>query len=316
MSNVLCVSDIKDGKLKKVTKELISAARNITGYNGGQIIALLFGNENLVPELGDAGADVVCVSDLEFSPEGVAEVISKLAKEKDAKVILSGHTYEGRDYAPRVAAKLSAGIVNDVIEVKYEDSKVTVKKPTYSGKAFAYLQINSENAVVTLRPNSVEIEEKKGAGTVEKVSIDGSSIKTKITDKEVAEGTKIQLSDANIIISGGRGMKSPENYKILQELCDVLGAALGASRAAVDSGWIDHSHQVGQTGKTVSPTLYIACGISGAIQHLAGMNSSKYIVAINKDSDAPILKVATYGIVADLFEVVPELTKEFKKVLE
>jgi len=177
------------------------------------------------------------------------------------------------------------------------------------------LKINTTNKVFTIRPNSQEVASANGAGSVESTSQSTGDVKTKFVSVELSGGSKIQLTEASIIVSGGRGMKGPENFPLLQELCDTIGAALGASRAAVDAGWISHSHQVGQTGKTVSPNCYIACGISGSIQHMAGMGSSKYIVAINKDGDAPIFKVATFGVVADLFEVVPSLTKEFKKVL-
>ena len=241
---------------------------------------------------------------------------AKVAHDKGATVVLVGHTMAGMDFVPRLAAKLGAGLVSDVTEVKMEGGKIHTRKPIYSGKAFADITINTKIAVVTIRPNAVNAVEKAGAGTVEKLSIDGGTVQTKFASVQEAAGSKISLTEASIIVSGGRGMKGPENFKILQELCDILKAALGASRAAVDSGWIEHSHQVGQTGKTVSPSLYIACGISGAIQHLAGMGSSKNIVAINKDPDAPIFKVATYGIVSDLFEIVPEVTKAFKAVLQ
>ncbi|MDH5655763.1 MAG: electron transfer flavoprotein subunit alpha/FixB family protein, partial [Spirochaetia bacterium] len=191
---------------------------------------------------------------------------------------------------------------------------VEVKKPIYSGKAFAKIKAASP-AVLTVRPNSQEVISHTGSETIESSSASEGDVASKLTDLDLDAGTNVQLGDASIIVSGGRGIKGPENWPLLQELCDVLGAALGASRAAVDAGWISHSNQVGQTGKTVSPNCYIACGISGAIQHLAGMSSSKYIVAVNKDPEAPIFKVATYGIVDDLFEIVPALTAEFKKVL-
>ncbi|HNF17295.1 MAG TPA: electron transfer flavoprotein subunit alpha/FixB family protein, partial [Leptospiraceae bacterium] len=203
----------------------------------------------------------------------------------------------------------------DVVGFKVDGGAVIAKKPIYSGKAYANIKINTDVQVFTVRPNSQEIGTAAGAGAVEKVSAGAGDVKAKITGTELSGGSKIQLTEAGIIVSGGRGMKGPENFKILQDLCDTIGAALGASRAAVDAGWISHSHQVGQTGKTVSPNCYIACGISGSIQHMAGMGSSKYIVAVNKDPDAPIFKVATFGIVADLFDVVPAVTKEFKRVL-
>lgn len=314
MSNILCVADFAaDGSLKKVSKELVAAAK---GLGGGQVYALLFGNEGAASELAAVGAETIFVSDVsEYSPEGWATVAAELAKEKDCKVVLAAHSYAGKDFAPRVAAKLGASIVSDVVELKDDGGKVVTRKPVYSGKAYAEIKINTDFAVATVRPNSQDIKEEAGAGNVEKISISPGDIQTKFQSTEQTGGNKIQLTDASIIVSGGRGVKGPENFPMLQELCDTIGAALGASRAAVDSGWISHDHQVGQTGKTVSPNCYIACGISGAIQHLAGMGSSKNIVAINKDPDAPIFKVATYGVVHDLFEVVPALTAEFKKVL-
>jgi electron transfer flavoprotein alpha subunit len=211
--------------------------------------------------------------------------------------------------------KLNAGIVADAVGLKVEGGKVIAKKPIYSGKAYANIKVSSDVQCFTVRPNSQEVTPKKGAGATEASSASAGEVKAKIIGTELSGGNKIQLTEASIIVSGGRGMKGPENFKILQDLCDIIGAALGASRAAVDAGWIPHSHQVGQTGKTVSPNCYIACGISGSIQHMAGMGSSKYIVAVNKDPEAPIFKVATFGIVADLFDVVPALTAEFKKVL-
>ncbi len=318
MGNVLVVAEIKDGVLKKITKEMTSAAKKIAEALGGQVEVLMIGDgsEKFAPDVASVGADKVIVAKAsEFHPEGYANIIAAVAKEKGSKVILMPHTGQGKDYSPRVAVKLYAGIVADIVGISMDGGKVIAKKPIYSGKAYANIKVNTDVQVFTVRPNSQEIVEKGAAGTVENTSHGFGDVKTKILSTSMTGGSKIQLTEASIIVSGGRGMRGPENFPILQELCDVIGAALGASRAAVDAGWISHSHQVGQTGKTVSPNCYIACGISGSIQHMAGMGSSKYIVAINKDPEAPIFKVATFGVVADLFEVVPALTKEFKKVL-
>ena len=318
MSNVFVVGEIKDGELKKISRELTSAARKIADTLGGQVEVLLIGAgaEKFAGDLGAVGADKVLTANVgDFNAEAYANVIAETVKAKKPTVVLMPHTGYGKDYSPRVAVKIGAGIVADVVGLSVDGGKVVAKKPIYSGKAYANIKVTTDIQAFTVRPNSQELGSKAGAGAVEPVSAGAGDVKVKITGTELSGGSKIQLTEASIIVSGGRGMKGPENFPMLQSLADLLGAALGASRAAVDSGWISHSHQVGQTGKTVSPNCYIACGISGSIQHMAGMGSSKYIVAINKDPEAPIFKVATYGVVADLFEVVPALTAEFKKVL-
>ncbi|HRG44861.1 MAG TPA: electron transfer flavoprotein subunit alpha/FixB family protein [Leptospiraceae bacterium] len=318
MSNVFVVGEIKDGELKKISRELTSAARKIADTLGGQVEVLLIGAgaEKFAGDLGAVGADKVLTANVaDFNAEAYANIISEVVKAKKPTVVLMPHTGYGKDYSPRVAVKIGAGIVADVVGLSVDGGKVVAKKPIYSGKAYANIKVTTDIQAFTVRPNSQEVGSKAGAGAVEAVSAGAGDVKVKITGTELSGGSKIQLTEASIIVSGGRGMKGPENFPMLQSLADLLGAALGASRAAVDSGWISHSHQVGQTGKTVSPNCYIACGISGSIQHMAGMGSSKYIVAINKDAEAPIFKVATYGVVADLFEVVPALTAEFKKVL-
>ncbi|MCS7206163.1 MAG: electron transfer flavoprotein subunit alpha/FixB family protein [Leptospiraceae bacterium] len=310
--SVITIAELKNGSLKKISKELVSAGRKLQD----QVTAILInGTEQHSQELFQAGADnVVKIDGKEYSAEAWANIITAVAKEKSAKVILIPHSILGKDYAGRVAIQLGANIIADVVEIKGNIESIQVKKPIYSGKAFANIQVPTP-IVVTIRPNTQElIENYQGPKNLEVKVIDEGNVKAKLTNIQQVEAGKIQLTEASIIVSGGRGIKGPENWPVLQALADVLGAALGASRAAVDAGWIDHSHQVGQTGKTVSPNLYIACGISGAIQHLAGMGSSKIIVAINKDPDANIFKVATYGVVDDLFKVVPAMTEEIKKL--
>ncbi|EIE02656.1 electron transfer flavoprotein subunit alpha/FixB family protein [Leptospira licerasiae] len=318
MSNVLIVGELKNGELKKISKEITSAGRKIADALGGKVTALLIGSgvEKFAGDLGAVGADsVVTVNAGDFNAETWANLVAGVIKDKNPSVVLVPHTSQGKDYSPRVAVKVGAGIVADAVGLSVDGGKVVAKKPIYSGKAYGNFKITSPIAIFTVRPNSQEVVQKAGAGAAEAASPSAGDAKVKIVSSDLSGGNKVQLAEASIIVSGGRGIKGPENWPVLQGLADVLGAALGASRAAVDAGWISHSHQVGQTGKTVSPNCYIACGISGAIQHLAGMGSSKYIVAINKDGDAPIFKVATYGVVGDLFEVVPALTDEFKKVL-
>lgn len=310
--SILVVAEQKNEVLKKVSREMVSAARAL----GGTVVALLInGTDEHAHELFSAGADTVIKNGLnEFSPQGYANTIAAVAGKVGAKLVIAPHSSQGKDYAGRVAVKLRAAIAADVTLLKGTLEEIEVVRPVYSGKAYAGIKIKTP-AVITLRPNSQEILSYKGKETIEASDATEGNVTAKLTDIEISGTAAVQLSDASIVVSGGRGIKGPENWPLLQELTDVLGAALGASRAAVDAGWISHSHQVGQTGKTVSPNCYIACGISGAIQHLAGMSSSKYIVAINKDPDAPIFKHATYGIVDDLFEVVPALTAELKKIL-
>ncbi|MCE9500021.1 MAG: electron transfer flavoprotein subunit alpha/FixB family protein [Leptospira sp.] len=292
MANVLIVGEIKDGNLKKISKELTSAGRKIADALGGQVEALLIGDgaEKFAAELGEVGADKVIIAKAsDFSAEGYANIISATISEKKPGVVLMPHSGFGKDYSPRVAIKSGSGIVADVVGLSIDGGKVVGKKPIYSGKAYANFKVSSDIQMFTVRPNSQEVVQKKGAGAIENSAAGFGDVKVKTTGSELSGGSKIQLTEASIIVSGGRGMKGAENFPLLQSLCDTIGAALGASRAAVDAGWISHSHQVG--------------------------GSSKYIVAINKDPDAPIFKVATYGVVADLFDVVPALTAEFKKVL-
>lgn len=311
--SVLAIAEVKDGELKKVSRELVSAGRKISD----QVVALLIhGSDDHAKELFAAGADIVVKNNTaEYSPEGYANVAAAVAKEKGAKIVLLPHSVQGKDFAGRIAVQIGGALVADVIDISGSDDEVEVRKPVYSGKAYALIKIKSP-AVVTIRPNSQELGTHSGPETIESSDAAEGNVKSRLSDQEASGGPKVQLTEAPVVVSGGRGIKGPENWPVLQDLVDALGtAALGASRAAVDAGWIAHSHQVGQTGKTVSPNCYIACGISGAIQHLAGMGSSKVIVAINKDPEAPIFKVATYGIVDDLFEVVPAITAEVKKVL-
>ena len=310
---VLAVAELKGTELKKVSKELVSAARKVSD----KVYALLInGNDDHARELFGAGADVVIKnSATDYSPQGYANIAAALAEEKGAKLILVPHGIQAKDYAGRLAVKCKASLIADVVEIKGSLDALELYKPIYSGKAYANIKAKTP-LVVSVRPNSQEIISYSGPETIEASDTSEGEVTARLSDIDTSSGgSKVQLTEASIIVSGGRGIKGPENWPILQNLCDTIGAALGASRAAVDAGWIPHSHQVGQTGKTVSPNCYIACGISGAVQHLAGMGSSKVIVAINKDAEAPIFKVATYGVVDDLFTIVPALDAEFKKVL-
>jgi len=320
-NGILVFIEQRNGQLRKSSLEALSEARRQAPKDKERVVAVVIG-QNVGPVAGAVAKvkpDSILVVDnaqfANYSTEGYAEALTAAIKKENPRFVFAANTAMSRDLMPRVAARMDAPCVTDVIELRNEGGQTLALRPMYSGKTRALVEFNSDLAFMTLRPNIFAVTEHEN-GTpppIEEFAVSADKVRAKVTEVHAAEGQKIELSEASIIVSGGRGIKGPENWPVLQNLCDVLGAALGASRAVVDSGWIDHQHQVGQTGKTVSPQLYIACGISGAIQHLAGMNSSKVIVAINKDADAPIFKHATYGIVGDVLEVVPKLTEEFKK---
>jgi electron transfer flavoprotein alpha subunit len=320
---VWIVAEARDGAYRKVSFEIASAARKLADQLGDEVCAVLCGSgiEGKAAELGKYGVDKVYVADnpaLEpYTTDAHAAAVAKIVKEKDPAILLLGASVQGKDLAARLVGKLATGLATDCTDLKIEGGKLIAVRPMYAGKCFGEVAFEATPAMASLRPNVFAIVENAKAGAVEKFdpALDAAQIKTKVA--EIAKDTsgKIELTEANIIVSGGRGMKGPENYTMLEDLAKVLGAAVGASRAAVDAGWRPQTDQVGQTGKTVAPNLYIACGISGAIQHLAGMSSSKFIVAINKDPEAPIFQRADYGIVDDLFKVVPEVTAAAKKIL-
>ncbi len=321
-NDILVVAEVREGEIKKVTFEMIGAGRRIAEELGGEVHALLMGSgvSHLADSLPPYGAQKVYLADdpaLEkYAPEGYAKLLADVIKAKDPFLVLLAASTRGKDLAPRVAAKLAVGLASDCTDMEVQDGCLIITRPIYAGKAIAKVVVETRPQMATVRPNIFSPLEPDGSRSaeVEKVPVDACDIRAKVVEVLKKAGERMDLTEADIVVSGGRGMKGPENFKILEELADVLGAAVGASRSAVDAGWIDHSHQVGQTGKVVTPNLYIACGISGAIQHLAGMKTSKYIVAVNKDPEAPIFKVADYGIVADLFKVVPVLAEEFKKL--
>ncbi len=320
---VLVFVEQREGSMRKSALECLNVASQISGDVGGSISAAVVGKDvsGLADKLGKCGASKVFVAEgdaLEnYSPEGYAKAMEAIIKQADPAVVIGGNTSMGKDLMPKVAAKMGTGLLPDCTEVRTEGDQVIVRRPVFSGKAYIEGKVTGPIQMITLRPNTFPPAEESG-GSAEVVNVDASvdagSIRAVIKEIEKVESTRPVLTEAEIIVSGGRGMKSSENFNILEELADTLSAAVGASRAAVDSGYADQAMQVGQTGKVVNPTLYIACGISGAIQHLAGMRTSKVIVAINKDPEAPIFQIADYGIVDDLFKVVPKLTEEIKKL--
>ena len=331
MSNrILAYIESKDNKFKNSAFEVISEAKKLSvGLEYEFDILTVSDAEN--PELnslGSYGAKKVKVVDanalnalsgnqIKYSHSAIAKVISEVAKTGYSIIIMSATSF-GKEISPAVAVKTDSAFCPDVIDLKITDGKVSAEKPVYAGKAYSEIKFNSDKLLLTLRPNVFKAEKSDGAVEIESLALGSLNLsiadfKTVVKDL-VITSEKLDVAEADRIVSGGRGMRGPEHFNLIEDLAASLGAAIGASRAVVDAGWRPHSEQVGQTGKTVSPSLYIACGISGAIQHLAGMSSSKCVVAINKDKDAPIFQVADYGIVGDVFEVLPLLTEEFKKL--
>ncbi len=312
-------------QIRKVSLELLSQGRILADKTGEPLIAVILGKDvgDLAGTAAAYGADKVILVDddklADYTTGAYTSVLNKLIRKAEPQAVLLGNTAVGKDLAPRLAQRLGVGMASDCTGMEFdEESFLTFRRPVYGGKAFAQVVANARPVLATIRPNTYPIsepDESRMAEVVEETAeIDPADLRAIVKDIALAASQRPELIEANIIISGGRGMKGPENYCILEECADVIGAAVGASRAAVDAGWIEQKFQVGQTGKTVSPILYIACGISGAIQHLAGMGTSKIIVAINKDPEANIFNLADYGIVGDLFEIVPLLTEEFKKL--
>lgn len=309
----------RNGQIKKASIEAAKTAHELSSKLGGSAEAVVIGNEvNDCSNLGGFGISKVTLyqnADLDlYSASDYAELVANHSNEIGADYLLFANTSLGKDLAPRVSVKLNCGIAVDCVALAVSSNEIVATRPVYAGKALVDIKINSSKKVFSLRPNVFNAG--LSNGTPAEVAIVNSPtplIKEKVIEVKKSEG-KLDVAEADIIVSGGRGMKAPEHFHLVEELSEALGAATGSSRAVVDAGWRPHNEQVGQTGKTVSPNLYIALGISGAIQHLAGMRSSKYIVAINKDKDAPIFQIADYGIVGDVFEVVPKLIEEIKKV--
>lgn len=315
-NKILVFLEQRNGQIKKASIEAVKAADVLGKQLEFEIEAVAIGNE--IQNLNQVNAAKVVHyknGELEnYSSSAYSDLFVEYAKESDADIFIFGNTAMGKDLAPRIAVRLEAGIVMDAVEFSVEGGNIFATRPVYAGKALTKVKINSSKKVFTIRPNVFSSnDDETGSVQVEVKEVSSPNLRTKVTEYKKAEG-KLDVAEADIIVSGGRGLKEASNFNLVEDLADVLGAAVGASRAVVDAGWRSHGEQVGQTGKTVSPSLYIAVGISGAIQHLAGMRSSKYIVAINKDADAPIFQVADYGITGDAFEVVPALIEEIKKV--
>lgn len=317
---ILAFLEQREGKLKRAAFEVVSIASRLSKELNLDAEALVIGNnvENINDTAKYGITKVVHFKNdglTNYSTTAYTEIISNYAKEVSAEVLLFSNTALGKDLAPHIAIQADAGILVDCTKLDVSDGEVIATRPIYAGKALLDVKLNSEKKIFTMRPNVFKpvSSDNNAAAEIEEREISTVNNKTRVIEIKKSEG-RLDVAEADIIVSGGRGLKAPENFHLVEELAESLGAAVGASRAVVDAGWRPHREQVGQTGKTVSPTLYVACGISGAIQHLAGMSSSKYIIAINKDKDAPIFGVADFGIAGDAFEILPALTEEIKKI--
>ncbi len=315
---VFAITEQRDGELRKVSLEVVSEGRRIADGLGADLTAVLLGSgvDSLAEALKKYGPDkILVVNDpalADYTTDAYTNVLAELIQNSDPAVIIMGASAQGKDLAGRLAAKLDAGVAMDCVKIQLENGSLTYTRPMFGGKIVAQVEIESEPQIVAIRPNVMDIAEASKDSVVENAAVQAGEVKTAVVDKKMETGDKVELTEADIIVSGGRGTGG--DYAAIEALAEALEAAVGASRSAVDEGWRPHSDQVGQTGKTVSPTLYVACGISGAIQHLAGMSTSKYIVAINKDEEVPIFSKADFGIVGDLFDIVPAITEEVKKV--
>ncbi|MBS1271809.1 MAG: Caffeyl-CoA reductase-Etf complex subunit CarE [Candidatus Marinimicrobia bacterium] len=316
---ILVFAEQRNGHLMKAAKEVLTAGHTLAEESGTEMSAVVVGEgvDSLTDEIAQFGASNVYVADdagfANYTGLAYAEAVNAAVNEADPAVILFPADSMGQDLAPVVAAKLEVGNGSDVTKVNYSDGKVTARRPVYAGKSFVDISFRKSPAVLTVRPNTYPPEEHPVNGTVQSLDVTPSDNALRVSATfEESESERPELTEAERIVSGGRGVGSADDFEIIEKLADALGAAVGASRAVTDAGWRPYSEQVGQTGKTVSPALYVACGISGAIQHLAGMRSSKVIVAINKDPEAPIFKIADYGIVADLFEAIPRFIEELE----
>lgn len=316
---ILIFAEQVDGSFRKVAYEAVSEGRRLADTLGETVTAVVLGSgvDGIAGDLGKYGADKILVGDdpalADYTTDAYTNVLFDIVKGNGPRILLLGASSQGKDLSARLAARLRVGLAMDCIALKLDGENLIATRPVYGGKVLAEVTLEGIPQMIAIRPNVMEIVEVTKAGDVEKVDVNSGEVKTRVVEKRLEAASKVDLTEADVIVSGGRGMGGPD-FSVLEELAEVLGGTIGASRSVVDEGWRPHSDQVGQTGKVVSPNLYIACGISGAIQHLAGMGSSKYVVAINKDPEAPIFKKADYGIVEDLFDAVPAITAGLKKL--
>jgi len=320
MPGVLVFCEIQNGKLKKASREALSIGRKLAAKTGGDLAGVAAGSsaKNVAGEAGRYGVKTVYVASNSaidaYGTETSAGLLQQVVDQLKPQIVLFGGTSNGRDVAPRIAARLGVGVASDVDRLEWNDGKLRARRAVYSGKAFATVDVIGSPAIATCRPNAFPAEEAGGgAAQVSEVAYQPVESKARVVETKTSEAGELSIAEADIVVSGGRGLKEAANFSYIRDLAHAIGGAVGASRATVDAGWIGHQHQVGQTGRVVTPNLYIAAGISGAIQHLAGMSASKHIIAINKDPEAPIFRVADLGVVGDLFQVLPAVTEEVKK---
>ena len=318
---VLVLAETREGALRNVSFEAIAAAKQLSG--GGEVVAVLLGDavSEFGQELVNYGADRVVTVEhphlKHYTSDGYGQAFMAVVEQESPEALVFGHTAVGKDLSPKIASKLQTGLISDVTSIEGEGDDAVFVRPIYSGKAFEKVKNKEGVSFITVRPNNIApLAKEERSGDISSLPVDITNLRTIIKNVVRKSTEGVDLSEAKVIIAGGRGVKSADGFAPLQELANLLGGAVGASRGACDADYVDYSLQIGQTGKVVTPDLYIAAGISGAIQHLAGMSNSKVIVAINKDPEANIFKVADYGIVGDLFEVIPMLTEEFKKVMQ
>ncbi|MBW1777700.1 MAG: electron transfer flavoprotein subunit alpha/FixB family protein [Deltaproteobacteria bacterium] len=315
---IFVITEQREGTFRKVSFEALSEGRRLADAKNVPLVAVLCGSglEALAGDLEKYGPDLILVADdpalAEYTTDAFTNVIAEAVKAQDPELIIIGASITGKDLSARLAARLDAGLAMDCVGVRLDGGDFVFTRPMYGGKVVADVTIDGTPKIAALRPNVMTITEAPRSAAVEKLAVQVGDVKTTVVERKLEATDKVELTEADIIVSGGRGTAG--DFSVLEDLANTLGGAVGASRTAVDEGWRPHSDQVGQTGKVVSPNLYVACGISGAIQHLAGMSTSKVIVAINKDPEAPIFSKADYGIVGDLFKVVPAVTEEVKKL--
>jgi electron transfer flavoprotein alpha subunit len=325
-NGIWIIAEQRGGTLRKISYELASEGRRLADQSGQPLAAVVVGSQigEEAKKLIPYGPDTLYVADdpalADYTPEAHTAVLADLIKKQAPDIVLLGASAQGKELAAKLAARLETGMAQDSVSFRLENGLLIAKRPLYAGKVYA--EVASETArpqMAAARPNVLAVAEPDPNRQAEIVAVPvelkPDDLRTTLIESLADTSGKVDLTEATFIVSGGRGMKASENFQVLEELAGVIGASVGASRSAVDAGWRSHTDQVGQTGKVVCPDMYIACGISGAIQHLAGMGSSKVIVAVNKDPDAPIFQKADYGIVGDLFEIVPVLKEEFKKIL-
>lgn len=321
MATVLVFAETRDGEVRSVSREVVSAARGVADALGADVTVLALGSAGTADSAGDlgpAGADRILVAEHEafggYSPDAAVRAVVEACADGSCVAVLFAASAQGKDLSARCAARLDRPLATDVTELGVEDGSLVVRRPVYAGKAYMKLRLLESPALISLRPNVFPVRDTPGSGAVETLALDPGTPRTRVVRFEQGEREQLDVAEASMVVTGGRGMQGPEHWKLLEDLVEALGpgAALGASRAVVDAGWRAHGEQVGQTGKVVSPELYFAIGISGAIQHIAGMRTAKVIVAVNRDAEAPIFKIANYGLVGDVFEVLPRLTEEIR----